>query len=34
MTFAGITQSNAASARVVRLWTYFVKSKASPAPAQ
>jgi hypothetical protein len=33
-TFGGINQSNAASARVVRLWTYFVKSKANPAPAQ
>ncbi len=32
-TFAGISQSNAASARVIRLWTYFVKSKANPAPA-
>ena len=31
-TFGGITQSNPASARVVRLWTYFVKSKANPAP--
>lgn len=32
-TFAGIQQPNPASARVVRLWTYFVKSKASPATA-
>jgi hypothetical protein len=32
-TFGGINQSNPASARVVRLWTYFVKSKANPAPA-
>ena len=32
-TFAGVQQSNPASARVVRLWTYFVKSKASPATA-
>jgi hypothetical protein len=32
-TFAGIQQSNPASARVLRLWTYFVKSKASPATA-
>ncbi|MEO8300529.1 MAG: hypothetical protein ABI608_01980 [Rhizomicrobium sp.] len=31
--FDGIKQSNPASARVVRLWTYFVKSKASPATA-
>jgi hypothetical protein len=32
-TFAGVQQSNQASARVVRLWTYYVKSKASPATA-
>jgi hypothetical protein len=32
-TFAGIQQSNQASARVVRLWGYFVKLKASPATA-
>ena len=32
-TFAGVQQSNGASARVVRLWGYFVKSKASPATA-
>jgi len=31
--FAGIQPSNPASARVVRLWGYFVKSKASPATA-
>ena len=33
-TFGGINQTNPASARVIRLWTYFVKSKTSPAPAQ
>ena len=35
-TFAGINQPNLASARVVRLWGYFAKSKANPtaAPAQ
>jgi tetratricopeptide (TPR) repeat protein len=33
-TFGGINQTNGASARVIRLWTYFVKSKANPAPAQ
>jgi hypothetical protein len=35
-TFAAINQANPASARVVRLWGYFVKSKANPsaAPAQ
>ncbi len=32
-TFAGINQSNPASARVVRLWGYFVKSKANPSTA-
>jgi hypothetical protein len=32
-TFGGINQSDAASARVVRLWTYFVKSKANPTAA-
>jgi hypothetical protein len=32
-TFAGINQSNPASARVVRLWTYFIKSKATPSTA-
>ena len=32
-TFAGIQPSNPASARVVRLWGYYVKSKASPATA-
>jgi len=32
-TFAAVQQSNPASARVVRLWTYFVKQKASPATA-
>jgi hypothetical protein len=32
-TFAGINQSNPASARVVRLWTYFAKTKASTATA-
>ena len=32
-TFGGINQPNPASARVVRLWTYFVKSKANPATA-
>lgn len=32
-TFAGINQSSPASARVVRLWTYFVKSKANPTTA-
>jgi hypothetical protein len=30
-TFSGINQSNPASARVVRLWTYFVKAKANPS---
>jgi hypothetical protein len=29
-TFAGINQTTPASARVVRLWGYFAKSKASP----
>ena len=32
-TFAGVQQSNPAAARVVRLWTYFVKAKAGPATA-
>jgi hypothetical protein len=32
-TFAGISQSNPASARVVRLWDYYVKSKANPSTA-
>jgi hypothetical protein len=32
-TFGGISQSNPASARVVRLWDYYVKSKANPATA-
>jgi hypothetical protein len=32
-TFAAIQAPNPAAARVVRLWTYFVKSKASPATA-
>lgn len=32
-TFAGINPSGPASARVVRLWTYFVKSKANPTTA-
>jgi tetratricopeptide (TPR) repeat protein len=32
-TFAAVQQSNPAAARVVRLWTYYVKSKASPATA-
>jgi len=32
-TFAAIQAANPASARVVRLWGYFVKSKASPATA-
>ena len=31
--FAAIQAPNPAAARVVRLWTYFVKSKASPATA-
>jgi len=30
-TFSGITQSNPASARVVRLWGYYAKVKANPA---
>jgi len=29
-TFSAINQSNPASARVVRLWTYFAKQKANP----
>jgi hypothetical protein len=32
-TFAGITAPNPASARVVRLWGYYVKTKANPATA-
>jgi hypothetical protein len=32
-TFGAINQANPASARVVRLWGYFVKSKASPTTA-
>jgi hypothetical protein len=32
-TFAGVKQNNAASARVVRLWGYFAKSKANPTTA-
>ena len=32
-TFAGITAPNPASARVVRLWTYYAKTKANPATA-
>ena len=32
-TFGGINQSNPASARVVRLWNYYVKAKANPATA-
>jgi len=32
-TFSGIQPPNPASARVVRLWGYFAKSKASPATA-
>jgi hypothetical protein len=32
-TFSGINQSNPASARVTRLWNYYVKSKANPATA-
>jgi lipopolysaccharide biosynthesis regulator YciM len=32
-SFAGIQATNPASARVVRLWGYFAKSKASPATA-
>jgi hypothetical protein len=32
-TFAGINAANPASARVVRLWGYFAKSKASPQAA-
>jgi cytochrome c-type biogenesis protein CcmH/NrfG len=29
-TFSAINQPNPASARVVRLWTYFAKQKANP----
>ncbi|HET7086279.1 MAG TPA: hypothetical protein VFI23_15995 [Rhizomicrobium sp.] len=32
-TFGAINQPNAASARVVRLWAYFVKTKANPPAA-
>jgi len=32
-TFASVNQSNPASARVVRLWTYFAKTKANPTTA-
>jgi hypothetical protein len=32
-TFGGITAPNPASARVVRLWGYYAKSKANPATA-
>ena len=32
-TFGSINQPNTASARVVRLWIYFTKSKANPTPA-
>ena len=32
-TFGGITSPNPASARVVRLWSYFAKSKANPSTA-
>jgi hypothetical protein len=32
-TFGGINQPNPASARVIRLWGYFVKSKANPTTA-
>lgn len=32
-TFAAVNQSNPASARVVRLWGYFAKSKANPGAA-
>jgi hypothetical protein len=32
-TFGGISQPNAASARVIRLWGYFAKSKANPTTA-
>jgi len=32
-TFASINQPNPASARVVRLWTYFAKVKANPSTA-
>ncbi len=32
-TFGGINQSNPASARVVRLWSYYVKAKANPTTA-
>ena len=31
--FSGITAANPAKARVVRLWGYYVKSKAAPATA-
>lgn len=32
-TFSRINQSNPASARIVRLWTYYAKSKANPGAA-
>jgi len=32
-TFGGIQAANPASARVVRLWGYFVKAKANPSTA-
>jgi len=32
-TFGTVNQPNPASARVVRLWTYFVKAKANPSTA-
>jgi hypothetical protein len=31
--FASVTAPNPASARVVRLWTYYAKTKANPATA-
>jgi hypothetical protein len=32
-TFAGVSQSNPASARVARLWGYYAKVKANPTAA-
>jgi hypothetical protein len=32
-SFAAVNQANPASARVVRLWTYYVKQKANPSTA-
>jgi len=32
-TFGAVNQPNPASARVVRLWTYFAKTKANPSTA-